>query len=45
MLHALCMRYPAYTPETAADAPSWVLRNLEMLALAGHFAAPGATDG
>ena len=37
MIHRLCMRYPAYTPETAREAPSWVLRNLDILALAGEF--------
>lgn len=41
MIHRLCVRYPAYTPETALEAPSWVFRNLEILRLAGEFERPG----
>lgn len=34
-IEALCRRYPAYTPETAAEAPAWLLRHMELLTLAG----------
>lgn len=38
-VEALCRRYPAYTPETAAAAPAWVWGHLELLALAEHDTA------
>lgn len=31
MIEALCRRYPAYTPDTAADAPVWVLRHMALV--------------
>ncbi len=35
-IEALCKRYPGYTPETAANAPVWVL---------GHVALIGEASG
>jgi hypothetical protein len=35
MLHRLCRLYPAWTPDTAADAPAWVLRHVALLEEAG----------
>lgn len=40
MIEALCRRYPAYTPEAAAEAPVWVLRHIALV-----DAATGARHG
>ena len=31
VIEMLCRRYPAYTPETAAQAPPWVLSHIAIL--------------
>ena len=37
---SICRAFPAYTPETARQAPVWVLRDLNLLTAAGYFEAP-----
>jgi len=40
MLMTLCRLFPAYTPETAAEAPIWVWQMVGVLMESGAFEVP-----